>query len=53
MSLEDIKAELIEKTEEITDDIQSVINVLEEALSGTSPKSKNTLIKTALQILKG
>lgn len=49
----DNRDELKVGVKEIKDDVLSVIAILEEALTGTSPKSKNTLIKSALQILKG
>lgn len=38
---------------EVKEDVLCVIEILEEARSGTSPKSKNTLINDALKILKG
>ena len=36
----------------IHNEIDRAISLLEEAMSGTSPKSKNTLIKEAIKILK-
>jgi len=44
-------AEIDQKMDLIVTDLMRVKEILEEALSGTSPKSKNSLIKDALKLL--
>jgi hypothetical protein len=37
---------------EAVSDVERAVEILEEALSGTSPKSKKTLIREAIKALK-
>ena len=43
---------ILEKASKQWDSAKRAIEILEEALSGTSPLSKNELIRTAIRVLK-